>query len=121
MLLAGVGGFLGTCCRFLVGKGCEVFWHSQFPLATFIVNVAGCFLIGLIYGLVERGGMLGPRETALLATGFCGGFTTFSTFANDAYALTGKGEGFMAGVYVLGSLAVGYLLLLAGREIVRPS
>lgn len=92
MLIAGIGGFAGTCGRYLVGKLCSGIFHGVFPLGTFIVNMTGCFVIGILFGLLGKTNILTPNENILLITGFCGGFTTFSSFAGDMLALGDKGE-----------------------------
>ena len=95
MLLAGCGGFVGTCGRYLVGKWCSGMWHGSFPMGTFMVNIIGCFIIGIFFGLLEKAHVMTPGENVLLITGFCGGFTTFSSFADDmwVYILTEKWAG----------------------------
>ena len=119
MVLAGLGGFVGTCGRFLVGKWSAMFFQGNFPLGTFLVNVVGCFCIGLFYGMLDRMQVMGQEERLLLITGFCGGFTTFSTFANDIWSLGGKGEWLTCMLYLLASIIVGVLMVWAGRTIVR--
>ena len=56
-------------------------WHGSFPMGTFMVNIIGCFIIGLFFGLLEKAEVMTAQENVLLITGFCGGFTTFSSFA----------------------------------------
>ncbi len=92
LLLVGTGGFLGSISRFLASRFMQDNFPTAFPLGTFLVNVAGCFLIGLIYGFSERSALLTPGWKMFLAVGFCGGFTTFSTFANENLALLRDGE-----------------------------
>ena len=75
MLLAGAGGFVGTCGRFLVGKWSAGMFHGAFPMGTFLVNIIGCFIIGLLFGLLEKAHVMTPGENVMLITGFCGGFT----------------------------------------------
>ena len=91
MLIAGAGGFAGTCSRFLIGKWTAGIYHGAFPMGTFLVNVIGCFIIGLLLGLIEKTHVMTPEENVLLITGFCGGFTTFSAFADDMWGLGHKG------------------------------
>ena len=79
MLIAGCGGFAGTCGRFLMGKLCAHMFHGSFPMSTFMVNLLGCFLIGLFFGIIEKHHIMTPEENLLLITGFCGGFTTLQT------------------------------------------
>jgi CrcB protein len=92
LLLVGSGGFLGSVSRFLASRYMQENFPTAFPFGTFLVNVTGCFLIGLIYGLSERSALLTPGWKMFLAVGFCGGFTTFSTFANENLALLRDGE-----------------------------
>ncbi len=119
MLLAGCGGFVGTALRFLTGKICAQINVGGFPLGTFTVNVVGSLLIGILFGLAEQRGALSPAASAVLITGFCGGFTTFSTFADDIFLLLQKGQWGMFLGYMTLSLVVGVLLVWAGRSLVR--
>lgn len=119
MLIAGAGGFIGTCGRFLIGRWCSGMWHGAFPLGTFLVNITGCFIIGILFGLLEKTHVLTSGENVLLITGFCGGFTTFSTFADDMWTLAGKGDWTTFILYLALSVAIGILLVWAGRALVR--
>ena len=119
MLLAGCGGFVGTALRYLVGRLVPHITHSHFPWSTLVVNLLGCFIIGLLFGAAERGNLLSANMNVVLITGFCGGFTTFSTFADDIYLLLQKGQWGMFLGYMLLSLVVGVLLVWAGRALVR--
>lgn len=92
LLLVGTGGFLGSVSRFLASRFMQENFPTAFPFGTFFVNISGCFLIGLIYGFSERSALLTPGWKMFLAVGFCGGFTTFSTFANENLALLRDGE-----------------------------
>lgn len=92
LLLVGSGGFLGSVSRFLASRYMQENFPTAFPFGTFFVNITGCFLIGLIYGFSERSALLTPGWKMFLAVGFCGGYTTFSTFANENLALLRDGE-----------------------------
>lgn len=94
ILLVGTGGFLGSVSRFLASRFMQDNFPSAFPFGTFFVNITGCFLIGLIYGLSERSSLVSSEWKMFLAVGFCGGFTTFSTFANENLALLRDGDFF---------------------------
>ena len=72
MLLAGAGGFVGTCGRFLIGKWSSAMFHGAFPMGTFLVNIICCFVIGLLFGLLEKAHVMTPGENVMLITGFCG-------------------------------------------------
>jgi CrcB protein len=92
LLLIGTGGFLGSISRFLASRFIQNIFPSAFPFGTFLVNISGCFLIGLIYGFSEKSSLVSSEWKMFLAVGFCGGFTTFSTFANENLALLRDGE-----------------------------
>ena len=89
--------------------------YGSFPWATFAVNVLGCLLIGLFTGL-SASGHLPAQWKLVLITGFCGGFTTFSTFINENYLL-GKDHLLMLAIYTLASLVLGMVALVAGYKI----
>ena len=115
LLLVGCGSFLGGAARFLVSKVLPTGGGAGFPWATFAVNVAGCFLLGLVAGAAGRAGGLDPRLRLLLATGFCGGFTTFSTFMDENAALLRSGHAPVLALYLAASLALGFAAVLAGH------
>jgi len=92
LLLVGTGGFLGSISRFLASRFMQNIFPSAFPFGTFFVNITGCFLIGLIYGISEKSSLITSGWKLFLVIGFCGGFTTFSTFANENLALLRDGE-----------------------------
>lgn len=119
MLIAGIGGFVGTCGRYLIGRWCASMFNGSFPLGTFLVNIIGCFCIGLLFGMMERTNILSAHSSTLLITGFCGGFTTFSTFANDMVVLSSKGEWTTFILYLLLSIIVGIALVWLGRYLIR--
>lgn len=110
-----VGGGAGSVARWLIslapfGSTAD----AGFPVATFITNMIGAFCIGFIVGLAIPAS-LPPRTTLLLKTGFCGGFTTFSTFALEASGLFERGNWIVGGGYVLLSLMLGVLACFAGQ------
>lgn len=130
LFLVGLGGFLGAAGRYLVGQGMmDSSLEARFPVATLIVNVVGCALIGLIAGLAARQGgpgqlaenltpaWLNANAEAFIMTGVLGGFTTFSAFGNETFQLLRRGDtlaalGYVGATVVLGLLAVwlGYRL-----------
>ena len=89
----------------------------SFPVATFIVNLLGCFLIGLFYGLLEKTSLLDSNLRLFLIVGLCGGFTTFSTFMNDNLVLVRGGDMLAAACYTLASLALGMVALVLGYHV----
>lgn len=115
--MAGCGGFVGTCCRYLVVRWCADSYHGQFPLGTFLVNIIGCFIAGLIFGLLERTQIFSPAANVPLIIGFCGGFTTFSSMANDMWILGSKGDWITTAIYLSLSIILGVTMIFLGRSI----
>jgi CrcB protein len=114
LLLVGTGGFLGSISRFLASKYLQENFSSAFPFGTFFVNITGCFLIGLIYGFSEKSSSLTIGWKLFLAVGFCGGFTTFSTFANENLALLRDSEFFNFFLYTGSSVFLGIAATILG-------
>lgn len=121
MIIAGIGGFIGTCFRFLTGKLCHMITDSPFPYGTLTVNLVGSFIIGLLFGLAEKNDMLSTQMNVLLITGFCGGFTTFSSMADDMYLLIEQRQWLSFGSYTLLSFVLGVMLVWAGRSLIKAS
>ena len=119
LLLVGTGGFLGSVSRFLASRYMQISFPSAFPYGTFLVNITGCLLIGLIYGFSERSSLLTSEWKLFLAVGFCGGFTTFSTFANDNLALLRDGEFFYFILYTGLSVFLGIAATFIGVLITK--
>lgn len=119
-LIVGAGSFMGGGLRYVVSRLCTM-WMANltFPIGTFIVNVAGCLLIGFLSGLQWTQGLMNDTTKLLLVTGFCGGFTTFSTFMNENTTLVKDGNIATMAAYVIGSLAVGFICLLLGNYIAK--
>jgi CrcB protein len=115
----GLGGGIGSILRYLTSKLAS--WKIgtvNFPLATFIVNIAGCFLIGLLIGLSLKNQVLSTNMKLLLITGFCGGFTTFSTFSSENLQMYEAGNYGTLAVYILGSIILGLLAVWGGMMII---
>jgi len=119
ILIVGIGGFLGSVSRFLVSRYFQLHTLSNFPWGTFTVNILGSFIIGLVFGLSERTSLISPEWRLFLAVGFCGGFTTFSSLANDAFMLLQGRELLYFSIYTAGSFLVGLLAVFAGRYIIQ--
>ncbi|HET8736678.1 MAG TPA: fluoride efflux transporter CrcB [Pricia sp.] len=105
-LLVFVGGGAGSLLRYLISKTLNPHF-AHFFLGTFLVNMLGCLLIGFILGLSTKGDYLSENQILILATGFCGGFTTFSAFAFEKHALLTAGELFHFSCYLIASIAIG--------------
>ena len=112
-LLVFLGGGLGSALRYLVASAMTQY-SKVLPFGTFTVNIIGCLLIGLILGYAQKENTLTSNQTLLLATGFCGGFTTFSAFANENLELIKNGEIFNFSIYTITSILVGILAVLIG-------
>ena len=118
-IIVGIGSFFGGGMRFLVAKAMQMFTTVSFPLGTFAVNVLGCFLIGFLSGLPLHSNYVSPTTRLLLITGFCGSFTTFSTFMHDSTTLL-KGEHFiMLFLYLVASFVVGLALVFVGNAVAK--
>lgn len=114
MLIVALGGGVGSALRFMVSKLVAENVGGTFPYPTFVVNIIGCLLIGLFYGMSTRGGIGGNSTTLLLTTGLCGGFTTFSTFCNENLMLCRGDHALAALLYAGCSAALGILAVAAG-------
>lgn len=119
LLAVGVGSFLGGIARYGVQFYFQRSFPSSFPLGTLVVNVAGCFIIGIIYALSVKENLLSPQWRIFLATGFCGGFTTFSTFAYENIFLLSEREYLSTALYIGLSVLLGLLAAYAGALLVR--
>lgn len=119
MIIAGLGGFAGTCLRFLSGRMCAALFGNAFPWGTLAVNLAGSFLIGILFGLAEKTSLLPASMSVFLITGFCGGLTTFSTLADDMYLMLEQHRFLSFGAYAAATFLLGLMLVWLGRMLVR--
>lgn len=120
MLLAiACGGALGALARHKVGSVAMLLFGSGFPYGTIIVNIVGSFLLGLLAGGLAFKLSLPQEARAFLMVGFCGAFTTFSTFALDFATLMERGNPMLAGFYVALSVAGAILAMFGGLTIMR--
>ena len=118
VMVIGFGSFIGGICRYLTTQFIQNRFLSAFPYGTLWVNIAGCFIIGLVFGLSEKSNL--PVEWRLfLATGFCGGFTTFSAFSNETIALLRDGQLWSAAMYTGASVIFGLLATFAGISVFK--
>ena len=112
-LLVFIGGGLGSVLRYFMSKALNPYF-TYFYLGTFLVNILGCLLIGFILGLSLKGNYLSPNQTLILVTGFCGGFTTFSTFAFEKQSLLSAGEYVHFSIYLIASVVIGISSVVLG-------
>ena len=117
-LIVGIGGFVGSILRYLISL-IPMNEKFSFPVKTLVTNVCGAFIIGLIVAVSLKRPDLDPKTTLLIKTGFCGGFTTFSTFALESSDLIGKGQWGMAGTYMILSVILSVLAVIAAEAIVK--
>ena len=117
ILIAGLGGFIGTILRYMVSRLIQSNSLGLFPWATFTVNIAGCLLIGLFYGISEKGNLMSPNLRLFLTVGICGGFTTFSSFSNDAFLLIQDKEWLRVSLYTALSFFLGLVAVYLGKVI----
>lgn len=114
LLIIGLGGFLGSISRYGISLLTTNIWGNAFPWGTFAVNIIGSFLIGIIYGLAVQNNWLTADMRLFLAIGFCGSFTTFSTFSYDTLQLINSGQLLFTLLYVAGSILLGLLAIWGG-------
>lgn len=118
-LIIGLGGFLGSVARYALSQTMYSYSLWQFPWGTFLCNVIGCLFIGIIYSLAERFAVLTSEWRLFLTVGFCGGFTTFSTFANEGFSFIRNGQWLSLSIYASLSVAVGIAMVALGYFLVK--
>lgn len=119
ILLVGLGGGLGSIARYLCQRWTLRAFPHSFPLGTFAVNVAGCFLIGLFWGMTFRTFQSNENWKLFLMTGICGGFTTFSAFTLEGIGLLKEQKPGLFLLYLGGSVVMGLVATYAGMKIIR--
>ena len=116
-LVVALGGGIGACLRYLIGL-IPLKEPFVFPVKTLVINLLGCFVIGLVASLAVKNSSLSSKLVLFIKTGFCGGFTTFSTFALETETLIKTGQSGLAILYVALSVVAGVGLAFAGQVIV---
>ena len=114
IILVGVGGLLGSIARYLTATYFTKLIANPFPFGTFAVNIVGCLVIGVIYGLSARFNWLTPEWRLFLATGFCGGYTTFSSFALENMQLLQQANYTTFTLYSITSFVLGLAAVFMG-------
>ena len=118
LLFVFIGGGLGSVLRYAFGKflnGSE----STIPLGTFTANVLGSLFIGIVLGLAAKHQSISQNYILLIATGFCGGFTTFSSFAYENHTFLKSGDFLSFAWYTIGTFIVGFAAVFAGLYLVK--
>lgn len=118
VLLIFIGGGTGSVLRYIIGKYLNSA-ESGIPYGTFAANILGSLLIGIFLGLATKSNGLSQNQTLLLATGFCGGFTTFSTFAYENHVFLKAGDFTNFAFYTITSFALGFLAVFLGMFLVK--
>ncbi|OUR92207.1 protein CrcB [Flavobacteriales bacterium 34_180_T64] len=118
LIIVFIGGGFGSVLRYIVGKYLNSA-ETGIPYGTFAANIIGSLLIGIILGLAAKNNTLSSNQTLLLATGFCGGFTTFSTFAYENHILLKSGDFTSFAIYTIASFVIGFLAVFLGMFLVK--
>ena len=114
LIFIGLGSFAGGILRYLTQQYMQKYFPSSIPLGTLTVNIIGCFVIGIVYGLSTKGNIISPEVRIFLVTGLCGGYTTFSSFAYENISLLQDGEFFYVSLYIFLSLFLGFAATFLG-------
>lgn len=117
ILLVLLGGGIGSVARYLLSYFFSKNDATQFPWATFMANTIGCLLIGLLFGYIQKNNLQNETLKLILITGFCGGFTTFSTFSLENIQFIQNQNYNLAILYTLASLVIGLLAVIIGIKI----
>lgn len=118
-LLVGLGGGLGSIARYLSQRAVAQYLPVSFPYGTFFVNILGSFLIGILFGISEKSNLFSPEVRLFLTVGFCGGFTTFSTFTLDGLMLIRDAQYLYLTLYIGLSVMLGLAATFAGVAIIK--
>jgi CrcB protein len=119
IIAVAAGSAVGGVARFLLSQAAQERWETSFPVGTLLVNLLGCFALGFIAQLAAESSEFSPTTRALLTVGFCGGFTTFSTFANETMLAAEAGAYRRAALYVGSSVFAGLAGIWLGAMTAR--
>ena len=119
VLIVGIGSFMGGSLRYIISMIMRDVCKQGFPWGTLAVNLVGCFLIGVVFALFSRFSSTSHPWCLLLTTGLCGGFTTFSTFANESLQMLQNGQWVAFLTYVAISVVAGISLTALGYWVVK--
>jgi CrcB protein len=114
ILLIAIGGALGSVCRYLLSSAVLRALGTLFPAGTFVVNVIGCLVFGVLVGAAQERFTLTPDARAFLLAGVLGGFTTFSSYMNESFVLMREGQFVWAGLNLAGQVFAGFVAFWIG-------
>ena len=117
-LIVFVGGGFGSVLRYLFGKWLN-HWENSLPYGTLLANIIGSLIIGFVLGYVSRASSMSDSHTLLWATGFCGGFTTFSAFAYENQLYLKAGDYLNFSIYTIGSIVLGLAAVFVGLYLAK--
>jgi CrcB protein len=118
-IIVGIGGFVGAIVRYALAVWIGQAWSRNFPLGTFVINVSGSFLIGLLMTLFTERYTFDPAWRLLFVVGFLGAYTTFSTFEYETGRLIQDSEWFFAAMNVVLSVTAGFVALKFGEVLAK--
>jgi CrcB protein len=118
-LLIGLGGFIGANSRYLLHQWVANQWGADFPYGTMLINVSGSLVIGFFLTLATGRLNISPEARLLVATGFLGGFTTFSSFSYETFQLVEQSDWWAAGIYFAGNTGLGLIAVVLGIFLAR--
>ena len=118
LLIVFIGGGFGSVMRYIIGKYLNS-PETGIPYGTFAANIIGSFIIGIVLGLAIKHNTLSSNTVLFIAVGFCGGFTTFSTFAYENHVFLKAGDFTSFALYTIGSFVVGFLAVFLGLFLVK--
>jgi fluoride exporter len=119
LLLVGAGSFIGGAARYFIIHIVSLTSFTHYPVGTTIVNLIGCFLVGIIFGIIEKGNYMDANLQLFFIFGICGGFTTFSSFVNDCYMMIKNGDYIKISLYASFNLFASLMLLFLGKSLVK--
>lgn len=119
LLIVAVGGGIGSMLRYLTSVFVAKYYANAYPLATFLTNLIGCFLIGIFMGFLTKSQIVSQDLKAFLITGFCGGYTTFSAFGYENVNLFQNGNPALAFAYIGLSVTIGLFAVWLGLFLMR--